>query len=241
MTLKALIFDVDGTLAETEEAHRAAFNDAFAAAGLDWRWDRERYAELLHVGGGRERLRHFIDNAMPASAPQWDDERIATLHADKTARYQRMIAEDGLPLRPGVLRLMEEARQAGLALALATTTSRSNVDMLLTKSFPDGARAWFAAIAAGEDATHKKPAPDVYEVVLERLEVPARDCVAVEDARIGLEAAVAAGLPTLVTPSTYTAGEEFDGALAVLDNLAGLRLDRLRALHGAAGRTAPAP
>lgn len=236
MTLKAIIFDVDGTLAETEEAHRAAFNEAFEAAGLDWRWDRDEYAELLHVGGGRERLRHFIDSEMPALAPQWDDDRVAQLHRDKTARYQRMVTEDGLPLRPGVLRLMRDARAAGIALAICTTTSRSNVDALLETGFPEGARAWFAAIAAGEDVTRKKPAPDVYEVALERLDLPPSACLAIEDSVIGLEAARAAGVPTLITPSTYTVGEDFDAALGVVDNLAGVRLDWLRELHLRAGR-----
>lgn len=228
MPLAALILDVDGTLAETEEAHRAAFNAAFAAAGLDWRWDRAPYARLLRVAGGKERIRHYAAMAGHAVA----EDAVAALHADKTARYGAMVAAGAVTLRPGVRRLLAEARAAGLRLALATTTSRANVTALLDAALGDAAA--FDVVAAGEDAAPKKPHPAVYLYALARLGLPAADCLAVEDSAIGLRAATAAGLRTVVTRSAYAREDDHRGAVAVVDDLDGIGLERLRAWHGAA-------
>jgi len=212
----ALIFDVDGTLAETEEVHRQAFNETFAAAGLQWHWDAATYRRLLDVAGGKERIAHFIaagaDGAADAAG------RIAELHAAKTQRYTALVAQ-GTTLRPGVARLIAEARTAGVRLAIATTTSLPNVEALLRAALGDDALDSFAAIGAGDVVGAKKPSPQIYHYVLERLGLAAADCVAFEDSSNGVRSARGAGIPTIVTPGIYTEGDDFSGALAVLSDL----------------------
>jgi len=212
--LKALIFDVDGTLAETEELHRAAFNEAFAAAGLDWRWDQALYEALLAVTGGKERIAYFQQRAGLAQALSAAE--IAALHADKTARYTARVNAGGLELRTGVRRLLAEARHAGLRLAIATTTSRPNVDALLKAAAPLPA---FDVIAAGDEVPAKKPAPDVFLAALRDLGLPASDCVAFEDTANGLASARGAGLRCVVTCSAYGGTGPFAGAAAVVSHL----------------------
>ena len=221
MAVRVLIFDVDGTLAETEEIHRLAFGRAFAAEGLDWTWDVELYRELLRVTGGKERIRHFVASH---GLPPLDEARIARLHAHKNAIYGEIVAAGGAPLRPGVADLLARAHAAGLRLALATTTSRANVAALLAGSFsafPDGL---FDPIVAGEDVAAKKPDPEAYTLALDRLGLPAADCLAFEDSLNGLRAATGAGLRAIVTPSLYTAHEGFTGAAAVVPDLVGFDL-----------------
>jgi beta-phosphoglucomutase-like phosphatase (HAD superfamily) len=236
MSLQALIFDVDGTLAETErDGHRVAFNAAFAAAGLPWQWDEALYGELLAVTGGKERIRHFCERFDPQFLARPDlDSFVQGLHKDKTARYVALVNRGALPLRPGVARLIDEARQAGIRLAIATTTSLDNVTALLEASLGAGSAAWFDAIGAGDIVPRKKPAPDIYLWVLERLGLAADACLALEDSANGVRAARGAGLPTLVTEAQYTRGEDFAGALAVLPDLATVTLGRLQQIHGAA-------
>lgn len=212
-----LIFDVDGTLAETEEVHRQAFNDAFAQAGIDWRWGRTIYKELLRTAGGKERMRAF--DRLRGAAPMLSDSDIAELHRIKTDRYVERIADGGCPLRPGVQALLAAAKSRGQRLAIATTTSRANVEALLSAALGEGWAAGFAAIVAGEDAPNKKPAPDVYHEVLARLGVSAPDCLAIEDSRNGLVAASMAGIPVVITRSVYFSDEDFSGALRVVDDL----------------------
>lgn len=217
MSLKALIFDVDGTLAETEELHREAFNEAFAAAGYDWHWDEDLYRRLLKVTGGKERIRHFLGTAEIDIGPDAAD-TIAALHAVKNERYARKVAA-GIALRPGILRLMREAADEGLQLAIATTTSRSNLDALLASALGADEELRFAAIVTGEDVERKKPDPEAYLVVLQRLGLAAEECVAFEDSRNGVLAAQGAGLPVVVTPGIYTAHESFDGAECIVSDL----------------------
>ncbi len=220
MTLQALIFDVDGTLAETEEVHRRAFNRAFAEAGLDWHWRRERYRELLKTSGGKERILRHIREEHPELLARADlDEWIAGLHRAKTAHYKALMAAGEVELRPGVARLIGEARAQGLKLAIATTTTRANIDALFEATLGREALDWFAVIVAAEEAPVKKPDPSVYRVALARLGLPAAACLAIEDTRNGVLAARGAGVPVLVTQSFYSAGEDFDGALAVLSDL----------------------
>ena len=228
---RAIIFDVDGTLAETEEGHREAFNRAFAEAGLPWSWDRDLYRKLLAVAGGKERIRHFIED-YGAEGFQGDDldRFIKALHAKKTAAYTEIVRAGRLNLRPGVRELIAEARERGFRLAIATPTTPANIDALLSATFGDRGRDLFEVICAGDSVPNKKPAPDVYLRALGELDLPAAKCVAVEDSRNGLLSARAAGIETVVTPSIYTHGEDFAGAALVVDSLASLEFDVIEAL-----------
>lgn len=214
MTLRAFIFDVDGTLAETQDAHRAAFNATFAAHRLNWFWSRDDYARLLKTTGGKERMTAYCAEIGVDTLPD-----IAALHADKTRRYTAMFAEGRIKLRPGVGALMARAKAAGLRLAIATTTSGPNVEALARCVWGRPATDLFDVIAAGDEVAAKKPAPDVYLLALARLGLPASNAIALEDSRNGLISARAAGLRCVVTPSAYTADEDFNGADWVVPSL----------------------
>ena len=220
--LSALIFDVDGTLAETEEMHRHAFNAAFKAADLDWHWTSALYRELLTTAGGKERIRAFIRDHAGSPAP--GSERIDLLHADKTRRYGEMIARGNIALRAGIADLITQAQATGLRLAVATTTSRSNVDALVFATLRQHAAHVFDVIAAGDEVARKKPAPDVYNLALERLGLPPDRTLALEDSRNGLLSAHGAGIACIVSPGPYTVGQDFTLACAVVDTFANLRL-----------------
>ncbi|WP_372887815.1 HAD-IA family hydrolase [Shimia sp.] len=211
MTLKALIFDVDGTLAETEEAHRAAFNRSFAAWGLDWSWSQETYRDLLKTTGGKERIKAF-QAGLPDTAGRLGDAEIAALHKAKTARYADILKQGGMSLRPGVAEMVGAGRRAGLKLAIATTTNRPNVETLCRSCWGKPAYEIFDHIAAGDMVQAKKPAPDVYLLALTQLGLPQEKCLAIEDSRNGVLSARGAGLRVLVTPSAYSADEDFTGA-----------------------------
>ncbi len=218
--LEALIFDVDGTLADTErDGHRIAFNRAFADAGLDWVWSAGLYGELLSVTGGKERIQYYIGGYRPDfPRPRDLSGFVADLHAAKTRHYVELLDEGGIPLRPGVKRLLGEAREAGLRLAIATTTTPANVTALLQTALPGGL-SWFDAIGAGDIVPAKKPAPDIYNFVLRELHLEPGSCLAFEDSAHGLHSALGANLKTVVTVNGYTAGQDFTGAALVLDQL----------------------
>ncbi len=218
--LKALLFDVDGTLADTErDGHRPAFNAAFAEAGLDWDWSVAVYGDLLSVTGGKERIRYFIEKYAPAVPPQDDlDAFIAGLHKRKTHFYTEAMKKGEIPLRPGVQRLMREALDAGLSLAIVTTTTPENVTALLRYSIGPEALDWFDVVAAGDVVPAKKPAPDIYTYAMDRLDVGAEVCAAFEDSGHGVSSARDAGIATIVvTVNDYTREQDFGAATVVLD------------------------
>lgn len=219
--LKALIFDVDGTLADTErDGHRIAFNKAFAEAGLDWDWSEALYGELLAVTGGKERIRYYLDKFNTGfERPEALDEFIAGLHKAKTKHYTQMLAEGAIPMRPGVKRLINEAREAGMRLAVATTTTPENVSALLEHALEKGSMEWFEVIAAGDIVPAKKPAPDIYTWALEQMGLQPEECIAFEDSRNGILSSLAAELKTIITINGYTAEDDFSGAAIVLDQM----------------------
>jgi HAD superfamily hydrolase (TIGR01509 family) len=221
MALCALIFDVDGTLADTErDGHRVAFNAAFAAAGLGWHWDEALYGDLLQVAGGPERMVHYARAHLGST--QADAELhalVRQLHASKTRHYVERVTAGALQLRPGVARLIAQARIEGLRLAIATTTTRENVIALLQATLGANAANWFAAIATAQEVAAKKPDPAVYDWVLNRLRLRPIEALALEDSRIGLMAATQAGLACVVTPTTYSASEDFAEAVMRLIDL----------------------
>lgn len=221
MTLHALLFDVDGTLADTErDGHRPAFNQAFKDAGLDWHWDAALYGKLLAVTGGKERIRHYIEHYRPDyQKPEHFDRLVADLHQAKTRHYATLAATGSIPMRPGVKRLLNEARAAGLRLGIATTTTPENVTVLLEHSLGSGTQDWFEVIAAGDIVPSKKPAPDIYHYALEKMGLNPAECLAFEDSENGLRSSLGAGLKTLVTVNDYTLDHDFTGASLILSDL----------------------
>lgn len=219
--LQAVIFDVDGTLAETELAgHRVAFNRTFAEFGLDWNWTPELYGELLAITGGKERVALYVKLHAPTLPEQIDfDAWVARLHQRKSEIYSELVLAGAIPLRPGIARLIHELKANGIRLAVATTTTPSSLNSLIVANFGCEMGSLFEVIGAGDSVASKKPAPDVYQWVLEQLELPPEACLAIEDSYPGLSAARTAGLPTLITVNSYTANDDFSGALSVISDL----------------------
>ena len=213
--LKAIIWDVDGTLVDSEELHRTSFNRAFAKAGLGWCWDRNVYGRLLDVAGGRERMRRYAamigkdEETLPVPIPE--------LHAMKSECYRQALGRGELRLRPGVGRLLAEIRRAGLWLAMATSTSGANV-LQLFRTHLLTADHW-RTIVPGDLVRKKKPAPDLYLKALKRLGLKPSECLAVEDSENGVAAAWEACIPVVATPNLYTRDHDFHLAVAEIDSL----------------------
>ena len=234
--LRALIFDVDGTLADTEFAHMAAFNEAFQHENLDWQWDTATYTKLLEVSGGKERITHYWKQIQPGLKSIGGGafaDTVQRIHDQKTAAYERMVTQGAVKLRPGVLKLIEQAIEADIRLAIATTTSKVNVSALLRQAIGLNWSDYFSVIEDASTAPQKKPHPQAYIQTLARLNLPAGECIAIEDSANGLKAALAAGLATVITINSFTEQHDFAGALCVLPDLAQTSLVQLKALHAA--------
>ncbi len=218
---QALLFDVDGTLADTErDGHRVAFNRAFQDAGLNWDWTPALYGELLAVAGGKERIQYFIDTQNPdypstANLTNW----IAELHKSKTQHYKQLLAAGTIPLRPGVKRLIDEARRAGVRIAISTTTTPDNVYALLENALAPGSTDWFEVIAAGDVVPAKKPAPDIYFYAMSKMNLEPDACLAFEDSYNGVRSSLQARLKTIITLNDYTKKHDFSGATLVLSDM----------------------
>jgi HAD superfamily hydrolase (TIGR01509 family) len=226
MSLRALLFDLDGTLADTERlGHRPAYNRAFKKLGLPFRWGPKLYRKLLRHTGGRERLLQYLEHYAPdlgehREAIERDPRAWAReVHALKGRYFRRLVRRGRVPLRPGVARLMAEAAAEGLRLAIVTSASRSTLAPILHHSLGAALVRQFDVLVCARDVTRKKPAPDLYLLALARLELKPPDCVAIEDSQAGLAAARAAGIATIVTTNDNTAHEDFAGARLVVDTL----------------------
>jgi len=235
--LEAILWDMDGVLADTErDGHRPAFNKAFAENNLDTEWDVEQYGGLLEVGGGKERMTaHWNAVGWPSAIPENNRaEKVKELHLRKTDIFMDMINDGNIPLRPGVLRIIDDAIASGLKLAVCSTSNVKAVTNLVNTLMGEERAAKFR-IFAGDMVKRKKPAPDVYNMAVEEMGLDKSTCVIVEDSGIGLGAAVAAGIRCIVTKSSYTAGEDFSAADMVVDELGddpdtGVTLETLRGL-----------
>ena len=219
--LKAFLFDVDGTLSDTErDGHRVAFNRAFDEYGLDWHWDIDTYGKLLEVTGGKERMQFYANRFLQQDElPENLETLIPELHQAKTRHYVKLLSSGAIPLRPGVARLINEARQRGIRLAIATTTTPENVTTLLTHTLGKDSINWFEVIAAGDIVPAKKPAPDIYDYALSAMNLSADECIAFEDSANGIKSSTGANLTTIVTTNDYTRDHDFNDACFVIDQM----------------------
>lgn len=222
-SLEAILFDCDGVLADTErDGHRPAFNQAFRNNNINEEWDVERYGKLLEIGGGKERMTaHWNEVGWPDAIPQSDEERknkVKELHLEKTDIFMTLIDEGSIPLRPGVLRIVDDAIANGVRLACCSTSNEKAVSNLIRTLMGDERSSKFQ-VFAGDMVKAKKPAPDVYNMAVESMGLDKSRCVIVEDTHIGVGAAVAAGISCIVTVSSYSKGEDFTGAQLVVDEL----------------------
>ena len=219
--LKAFIFDVDGTLSDTErDGHRVAFNQAFDEYDLNWHWSVETYGELLAVTGGKERMKYYAEKFLDKNnIPEDLEEKIPELHAAKTRHYTELLSTGAIPLRPGVERLIAEARQRGYRLAIATTTTPENVTALLTHTLGAESIGWFEVIAAGDIVPAKKPASDIYDYALKEMNLTADECIAFEDSANGIKSSAGANLNTIITINDHTKDHDFSDASIVLDQM----------------------
>ena len=242
--MTALIFDCDGVLADTERhGHLPAFNQTFAELGLPVRWSEEEYADRLRIGGGKERMASLLtpelvrEAGLPTDA-QAQRELIAAWHARKTAIYTEMVQAGELPARPGVTRVIGEALDAGWTLAVASTSAEASVRAVLDHVAGAEGAGRFAVVLAGDVVPQKKPAPDIYELALDRLGEEPSGSLVIEDSRNGLEAASGAGLRCVITVNGYTEDEDFTEAALVVSSLGDPGGERSRVL---ANRSRAAP
>ena len=220
MKLNAVLFDVGGTIAESEEVHRVSFNEAFKEFGLNWYWDEAIYRELVFVGGGKERIKHYITRAWPEMLKQKNlTKYIESVHKIKGQIYEEFLNDSQLKARPGIIRLLKELKNEKIRLAIVSDTTEENLINLFKKGLGINPIEWFEILAHGGCTIQKKPSPDIYLWTLERLKLPPESCLAIEDAPRGVDSAIDAGLKVLVTPSIYTLEEKFEKSSLLLSHL----------------------
>ena len=220
MNLSAVFFDVDGTIAETEDLHRRSFNESFKEFSLDWYWDEAIYKELIQIGGGKERIKHYINRAWPEMLNYKNlTKYISSIHKTKNEIFEDFVIESKIELRPGVMRLIRELKEKKIKLGLVSSTSEENVKNLFEKGLKIKITDYFDIVAHGECTVNKKPSPEIYEWILEKLKLPPQACVVIEDSPRGLEAALGANLKVIITPSTFTEDEMFNGAKLIISDL----------------------
>ena len=223
MKTQAIIFDVDGTMADTEEAHRVSFNRAFSENNLNWNWDVSLYDKLLKITGGKERIKYFVETyLLDYKKPDEYENFIKNLHMIKTTHYTTMLKKGLIPFRPNIKKLIVDAKKANIRLAIATTTSPENVTALMEQEFGKDYETMFDAIGCGDIVSKKKPAPDIYEWVLNKMKLKPDNCIALEDSENGLKSGLAAGIKTFITTNLYTQQQDFTGAAAVYKDLSNL-------------------
>ena len=216
MKIEGIIFDVDGTIADTEDIHRQAFNKAFSKFDLNWYWSKEKYHELLFISGGKERITRCLAED---KATKKNIGFIEELHKCKSEYYRSILLSSDISLRPGVKRLITEAKEKNIKIGIATNSSTENLQALIKKTFKVEPEKLFNTIVTNNIIIDKKPSPEVYYRALKNLELSANKCIAVEDTANGNASAIRAGLRTVITTHTYTADNDFDGASLVLNNL----------------------
>ena len=209
--IQCLIFDFDGTLAETEEAHRNAFNKAFNSNKLNWYWDQHIYRKLLQIAGGKERI-EFYNKSFSSNSKQISSKDIEEIHLQKNKFYSQSVSQGLVQLRPGIRELLEKAKYNKKKIAISTSTSRDNVTLLLKSCLNENPEDIFSFISTGDLVQKKKPSPDLYKLVLAEMNLMPEECLAFEDSRIGLVSAKRANIETAVNPSQYSVGDNFDEA-----------------------------
>ncbi len=220
MKLKGIIFDVDGTIADTEEIHRQAFNQAFSEFDLNWHWTKSDYHELLTISGGKERFKKCLnDDKALKSKIENPGLFIQELHNRKSEHYRSMLASDGIQLRPGIIRLINEAQDKGILLGIATSSSLANLTTLLNTTLNIDPNELFNAIVCSDTILDKKPSPVVYQCALAGLGLTPDTCISIEDTRNGNLSALSAGLHTIITTHAYTIDNDFTGASLVVNHL----------------------
>ena len=220
MDLRAVLFDVGGTIAESEEIHRKSFNDAFKEYGLSWYWDEAIYRELVFIGGGKERINYYITRAWPEMLKQKNfTSYVSALHKVKSQIYEEYLNDLRIKARPGIIRLLKELKDHKIRLAIVSDTTEQNLTNLFKKGISINPSEWFEVVAHGGCADQKKPSPEIYLWALEKLKLHPNSCIAIEDAPRGVEAATDADLKVIVTPSLYTKNENFEKASLVISDL----------------------
>ena len=217
--LKALIFDADGTIADTESLHLAAFNISFDKAGLGFNWSAEEYLNLLQICGGKERVYNYLLQYNNTLTNDEARELAQYIHNIKGEVYADLAKNTPIKWRAGIKQTMIDALEKGIEIAIATTTQPQNLDVLMIPVFGNCWRKYFAAIGDGKNITRKKPDSAVYSYVLDTMRISPHEAIAFEDSQNGLAAAIGANIRTIITKNFFTQNHDFTGAFLVADDL----------------------